>query len=221
MSAGSAEGASLAGRIAEIPSEVLGTIRTGFAVAGGLSEEKLQQVIQLLLHQVERAGGPLDRDVIVGATGISRRDASRLNAALFTAIGLLTEGPVSAQEFVLVGRDTLFEQAHAQVAELIANQIVAQRSELRRFLAHQNLAASVLPSLTGFDVAVDLRIKFNETKVEDRVAVAVVHIGTDDRNQRIWLQLTRHDIAGIVSKLNTAAKQMELAEDMVPGTKEG
>ena len=56
----------------------------------------------------------------------------------------------------------LFDNAQAAAVETIARQIVGQRGELRKSMDREHLAARVLPSLTGFDVAVDLRFKFAE-----------------------------------------------------------
>jgi hypothetical protein len=211
----STESAALAGQIAEIPQQVLSIIRNGFAIAAALPEDKQQLAIQLILRQMEKAGGTVDTDMVVKATGLSRSDASRVNAALSTTIGLLTESSASTGDFVVVGRGVIFDERHAAAAEAVASQIVNQRAELRRSLAHENLANRVLPSLTGFDVAVDLRFKFRDHQVEDSVAVAVVHVATDSRSQRIWLQLSRHDVQRIIEKLSDTLKQMDVVEAIV------
>jgi len=166
----------------------------------------------VIVRQIERAGGSVDTDAVVGATGLNRREASRLIAALSTTVGLLTESSATASDFVTAGRGKIFDDSQAATAEAIASHIVSQRAELQKSMARDNLANTVLPSLTSFDVAVDLRFKFRDHQVEDSVAVAVVHIGTDTRYQRIWLQLSRHDVQRIVEKLGATLKQMDAVE---------
>ena len=215
------EGPALAREIAILPGEVLAVIRSGFALAAALPDRALQQAIEVVVRQMERAGGSVDTDAMVAVTGLNRREASRLNAALSTAVGLLTEGNASIQEFVAAGEGKIFDQSQAAMAEGIATQIVGRRVELQRSMARENLTNRVLPSLTSFDVAIDVRFEFNGDVVDDRVAVAVVHIGTDTRFQRIWLQLGRHDVETIVEKLTNALKQMAVAEDMTSRAAKG
>jgi hypothetical protein len=47
------------------------------------------------------------------------------------------------------------------------------------------------------------------------VSVAVVHIDTDGTNQEIWCQLSRSDINVMLEKLRNAAKEMDLAEELL------
>lgn len=218
---GSAEGSTLEAHIAELPEDVQRIIRNGFSIASALTEEKRQEAVQLLLHQVERAGGSLDTDVVAGATGLPRRDAARLIAALSTALALLTETSASAADFVSVGRTKIFADSDIAAVTEISNAIASQRNELQKSIAHHRLASRVLPSLTGFDVAVDLRFEFGGDDMKDRVAVAVVHIGTDERTQHLWLQLDRNDIERVIDKLQRTLKQMDMAEAIpTPATKD-
>jgi hypothetical protein len=218
----SVEGATLAGQIAEIPEDALRIIRNGYSIAAALTEEKRQQAIELLIRQIQRAGGSLDTEIVATATGLSRRDASRVNAALSLMVGLLTDTAASASDFISAGLGKIFDASQATTVEAIAEQLVRQRSGLQKSMARGYLGATVLPSLTRFDVAVDLRFKFAEDQIEDRVAVALMHIATDSRSQSIWLQLSRNDVERIIEKLTKTLKQMDLVENIVkPPPKEG
>lgn len=217
----SGRGFNLAAAVAEIPEDALGIIRNGFAIAATLSDERRQQVIQLLISQFRRAGGSLDNEQVARATNLSRREASRLSSALSVMIGLITETSASADDFVAIARGRFFEDREAPIVESIARVIVSQRPALQETIARESLAAAVLPSLASFNIAIDLRCEFIEDRISNRVAVAVVHIGTDDRSHQLWVQLTRADIERIVARLTEALKRMEMVEAIDPERKIG
>jgi hypothetical protein len=78
-------------------------------------------------------------------------------------------------------------------------------------MERRSLAMQTLPSLTSFDVSVDLRFKFDKDEIADRVAVALVHIGTDV-TEEMWLQLSRGDIDMILQSLTETLRRMDAVE---------
>ncbi|MDD2860570.1 MAG: hypothetical protein PHI71_05795 [Acidiphilium sp.] len=202
----------LSAQITEIPPDLLGIVRNGFAIASNLPIDVQSKVVNLVVQKMQRLGGNLDTDAIVQATGLDRREASRLNVALITTLRLLTESLASPAEFVEVGIGKLFHADDSVVAQFVATVVADQRTELQKTFAREHLANAVLPSLTSFDVAVDLRFKFSGPEIDDTVAVAVAHIGTDTQFQQIWLQLTKTDVESIIEKLSVALKQLYAAE---------
>ena len=210
----SAETATLAGRIAEIPEQAKSAIRNGFAIATAMPDAIRLHAIELVVRQIERAGGAVDTDAVVESTGLSRRDASRLNASLSVTIGLLSDNNATSEEFVSSGAGKLFFDEDVSTVSAISTYVVSQRADIRKAMAHENLANTVLPSLTAFDVAVDVRFKFKEQHIEDRIAVAVVHIATDGNMENLWLQLSQHDVQRIISKMNDTLNKMRLIESL-------
>ena len=96
--------------------------------------------------------------------GVSRREAAGLITALSYTVGMLTqETEATAEDFVAAASSRLISApAIADIVRTIATQVVTERAELVRSIDHQRLAASVLPSLTAFDLAVDVRFKFED-----------------------------------------------------------
>jgi hypothetical protein len=80
----------------------------------------------------------------------------------------LTETSASAGEFVTIGRGKFFEDDQAATIDAVARQIIGQRTELQESMAREAIAARVLPSLTGFDVAIDVRFAFTDDQIEVR-----------------------------------------------------
>jgi len=118
-------------------------------------------------------------------------------------------------DFVQAGSGNIFEAGCEPTASAIADFVISKRAALDKAMARRRLANAVLPSLAVFEVTVDLRIRFEEGKVQEFVPVALAHIDTDADNTELWLQLSRADIMVIIDKLNKCMNEMALAEDIL------
>ena len=170
----------------------------------------LDAVVQRFGQQDDLEGEQIARDV-----NIPERDANLLLTAFTITVALLTHTRTSAAAFIEAGRDNIFDQSSESIALSIANLIIPQRQELAKVVARQTLASSVLPSLTGFQLAVDIRVHFNNSQIDEYVSVAVANISTDISGPELILQLNRADVERMILKLQDAAKQMELAESSI------
>jgi hypothetical protein len=205
----------LSGEIAEIPARAALAARQGFAIASALSETNRQKAVELILASLQKRGASFDTESVSTAINLPRRDAGRVMTALSITLGLLTNNVASPEEFVQAGRGTIFDAASEPTVRAVADLIISQRPTFEKAMARYQLSDVVLPSLAEFDVAVDLRVRFNNAQAEDFVAVAVVHIDTDGNNQEVWCQLSKADIDMILQKLGKAAREMELAEGLL------
>jgi hypothetical protein len=205
----------LSREIAELPARATVATRQGFAIASALSEIDRQKAVELMLASVQRSRAGFDTEAVSNELNLPRRDAGRLMTALSVTLGLLSDNVASLEEFAQAARDTIFEAASEPAVRAIADIIIRERPTLAKAMARHQLAAEVLPSLVEFDVTVDLRIRFNDDKADEFVSVAVVHIDTDGNNQELWLQLSKSDINTMLETLNKAAREMDLAENLL------
>ena len=211
-------GETLGGMILEIPPDFATAIKSGFAVARILPKTDRMQAVDMIVHQITVSGGSVDADLVSTSMPLPRRDVLKLISAVTAVVGLLTEIMASADEFVSAAKGKIFDDDDAEVAQEIAEYVVSQRTELQHSMSRENLANAVLPSLTRFDIAIDLRFKFKENEIEDKVPVAIVNIGTDAKSQSLWLQLSRNDVQRVIEKLQVAEKRMGAVEALVtPG----
>ncbi len=136
------------------------------------------------------------------------RDARKLVSGFSAMVALLTENPVSVDDFIGAAEKMILTPESVPAARVAAKLIVDFRGDLEKSISRRRLAASVLPALDFFDVAVDLRFRFKDAKVEDAVPVAVVRIDTDAFNQQMWVQLALEDVDDVIRKLEQARVQM-------------
>jgi hypothetical protein len=110
-------------------------------------------------------------------------------------------------------REKLFDEADARAVSAITKRIGQQQPGLKKMFDRRSLAVETLPSLTGFNLSIDLRLRFTKDEVTEGVAVALIHIRTDAEPE-LWLQLSRGDVDAIAEKLRETSRRMELAENL-------
>jgi hypothetical protein len=205
----------LSTEIAQLPERGQAAARRGYHVAAGLTEAARSKVLEAVVREFGQSGGSVDGEVIAREAGIPVPDANQLLTALTITVALLTQAPVSPAAFIEAGRDKLFDPSSEPAALSIANLITPRHGELEKTFARQSLATSVLPALSRFQLAVDLRVRFSNGELEEFVPVAVVYIDTDAEGQNLVMQLTRSDIDNVIAKLHDAAQQLALAEGLL------
>jgi hypothetical protein len=202
--------------IDDFPDRAKAAARQGFEIANGLSETDRAKALELMFSSFARGGGSIDTELLANEIpSLTRRDAGRVMTALSLSFALLTQNAVTAAEFVQAGSGNLFDTACNPTASAVADIVISRRPTLDKAMARSRLANAVLPSLTRFDVAVDLRIRFENGKAQEFVPVALAHIDTDADNTEIWFQLSRADITMLLEKLSTCARDMELGEELL------
>ncbi len=206
----------LSREIAQLPDSVKLATRQGFEIAAGLSEPDRRKAVELILAAFEGGGGSFDAEILSGAMiTLSRRDAGRVATALSIVIALLTQHAVTAEDFLQAARGNVCDASSEATVRAMAELVISQRRTLTKAMERQRLENVVLPSLTEFSVAVDVRVRFTNEKPEEVVAVAVAHIDTDGSNQEMWCQLSRADVKRILEKLQNTAQEMEVVEELM------
>jgi hypothetical protein len=204
---------NIAADVSDMPDDVRQDIRAGFAVATALTGEMLERFIDVYLQGFQRGGATLDLDPLVELAGKPRSDIIDLVAAVSVLVGLLSKGPISENDLEVLMREKLFDEADARAVSAITKRIGQQQPGLKKMFDRRSLAVETLPSLTGFNLSIDLRLRFTKDEVTEGVAVALIHIRTDAEPE-LWLQLSRGDVDAIAEKLRETSRRMELAENL-------
>jgi hypothetical protein len=208
----------LSSQIAGFPEGGKVAARQGFEILRGLSEADRAKAVELMFSSFEKgSSGSADTELLAkeipNLTG--RGDAGRVMTALSIAFALVTQNEVSSAEFVQAGSGKIFDADSEATASSIANVVIARRATLARAMERRRLANEVLPSFVRFDVTVDLRIRFQDGRPRETVAVALAHIDTDVDNNEIWLQMSRADVDTIIEKLQNTAAEMDATEELL------
>jgi hypothetical protein len=198
--------------ISDMPEPFRRHARRGFAVAGSVSPAVNQAFFEAAARSISSGLREVDMEPLSKMANIELSQASALLAAFSALIGVIVTRGHAPDEFLRQARGELFEQEQEADVKALANLVAANANELRRRLERLTIAMETLPSLSSFDISIDLRLRFRNELVEDAATVALVHLDTDVENRELWFQMTRRDVEDLVERLTKALKQMDVAE---------
>ena len=205
-------GRPIADIFASAPPGARAFLRRGFTTIAALSTGQVDKLLAALLRTVT-AGGPLGEADLMSSIGdLSAEDAkAALAAGSFLAVSMgSSDEPIDPMITAAVNAKIVAEPDADGVRRLAAL-IARDRSQFRRALAKQELAASLLPSLAEFHTVVDIRPSFGKKGLDFALPVILVHIDTDTR-QEIWFQASKGEVENLVKGLQEALQRVEEAE---------
>jgi hypothetical protein len=161
-------------------------------------------------------GGPARTEALSlrALEALSPRELDQVGYVYSLVIGLLLESHVTVLDFVEATRDQLFAPDQEATFRSIVDSICTSREEIRANVDQAQLAGAVLPSLETLDIAVDIRIRVSDGAVKTSVPVALLHLGTDSR-QEVWVQLTKGEVQDTINQLSRCLEELNLAETLV------
>jgi hypothetical protein len=99
-----------------------------------------------------------------------------------------------------------------QAIEPFAQSVFEKRADLARIMRRAALAGQVMPSLSNVEIVVDVRVDFEDQEVYEIAPVAMLHLDTDTNNTEIWFQASKSQMEQLRKDVDSAIKQMEIAE---------
>ncbi|HLW90272.1 MAG TPA: hypothetical protein VKS78_03080, partial [Roseiarcus sp.] len=183
-------GEELARRLAGYPKDALSFFEKAFAAAASVPEETRRLIFNEVVENLKRGNRRLDGSVLGPLTHLSEREAERLASVYSVVIGLLSESSATPEDFVAHAKGVLFAPAQEDIAKLIATSVCEARPGIRGIVDRAQLAGEVLPSLYSFDIAIDVRVRVVDGKVQTFIPVAVMHIDSDVDDVDLFIQMT-------------------------------
>ena len=182
----------------------------GFAVLAELSKQHYAELLRAVVVAIESNKPPLED--LEKNLKISANDLSSLFAAAMLTVPVLSQG-INAEEFITSAVKTgIIPQNLVSKIQPFVDAVVAERAQIGRAIRRAALPAQVLPYMSDFEVAVDIRLAFEEEAVLEAVPVAIVHIDTDANDEEIWFQASIQQMRKLKSDVEQAIKRMEAAE---------
>jgi len=202
----------LARRLADYPNVARGYFNAGFIAAARLSKDERDRVLAELVKSFQSGVREVSSSAIAQIASVEAKAADRIGLIYSITIGMLSETSATPEDFVATASGVLFEPAQQGVALEIATAICAHRDSIKAAVERAQLSGMVLPSLSAFEVAVDIRVRMSDGKITAAVPVTVAHIDTDGDRQELWVQLSTGDIENITKKLTDCLDEMRQAE---------
>ena len=207
---------TLADALSEIPDDVQGYFRLGFARICSIDKSRWPIIISAVSKISSPHTADLELEGVVSELGIEGDEIHHLVNSSRLLLGMLAFRKESVEEIIssLHGIKILSEENKEDITAFGAA-AAKNRADLKQKLSLASLQHTLLPSLTEFGVKVDLRLEFDGDSISRVAPVVLVHLDTDAIDQEIWFQLTPSQVEGLIVRLKQVAKQLDLAESII------
>lgn len=183
----------------------------GFIVLASLPDKFYDQIVQSAIVMMESQRPPVED--LKKALGLSQADAGSVFSAAMVVVPLFDRTTTTADDFFDAAIKTkLIDAATYPKVKPFVDRVASHGSEIASAIKKATLADQVLPSFMDLDVTVDLRIGFEEGRVDVAVPIALIHIDTDAEREELWFQCSKQQLLLIKDDIEAALKKMEAAE---------
>ena len=211
---GFSEKGTLKETFADIPDHVRGHIRDGFRMLAKLSTEAWPNLVSLVEASGSQAAD-IELELVGRRLNISPEDVGEVLGSARLVCGILAFRSDSPRDLVEAAQAIgVLEGNDSERVEKFADFVAKDRKKLKQGFEQASLQNSLLPSLSEFDVGIDLRLHFEDGKVSHAVPVIVAHIDTDSYEQELWFQMTPFQLESLIASLQEALKQLKEAESI-------
>jgi len=182
----------------------------GFVVLAEVGKQHYAELLRAVVVTLESKKPPLDD--LEKSLKMSPSYLSTLFAAAMLTVPLLSQGINAEEFFASAVKAEIIPQNLVSKIRPFVDTVVAESAQIGRVIRRAALPAQVLPYMSDVEVAVDLRMAFEEEAVLEAVPVAIVHIDTDADGEEIWFQASIQQMRQLKNDVEEAIKRMEAAD---------
>lgn len=206
----------LSDALAEIPEDVRGYFRLGFARICSVDQSRWPMIVSAISKISSPHTADLELERVVSELKVDGDEIHHLVNSSRLLLGILAFRIESCEEVVasIVEAGILVKENEDAILAF-AKIASADRGALKQALSMATLQHSLLPSLMQLEVKVDLRLEFDGDSITRTAPVVLVHLDTDAVDQEIWFQLTPSQVEGFISRLQQALRQVGVAETLL------
>jgi hypothetical protein len=187
-------------------------IKEGFSYLTALAPETRNVLFAEVSEMLKSGAGGLHLKPFVDLTSLKPPQVASIINALSATITTVVQTEPTTEDFLSAARGKFFDPEDEAAVVWTVDEAIANSAEWRDAFDRRRLANETLPTLSSFDVSVDLRLSFEDDSIQHGVAVALVHLDTDANGQEVWFQAGRADVEMMLAQLESALRHMELAE---------
>jgi hypothetical protein len=203
---------------AEMPSNFRSYLSRGFEQIAELDQSKIGQLADVLAEghaAMEEAGV----NEILRRLELNVRDKDSFGSAL-GVLTILVASRKDIGEVITAGEKAgAIPAASANRLVEIATELSRGRAVLTDVLKTTSLANAIAPSFQKFAFSVELRFGFEDAKIARNVPIAICHLVTDDDDVHSLFQMTKSDVAELISQLQKIESQFAAIEEWSRGQK--
>jgi len=196
----------------DLPQSLRAYMREGFATLAQLDSSRRNALVPIAIEAVNTPYR-IDETEVAKQLDMSPEQAGPVISATSFLTALLSGRKDRPEEVIDAAvRAGLISSGSREAALAFCSAVAPQRDALKRALESSRLATRVLPSMSEFEIAVELRLSFKAGKLDLAVPVAVAHIDTDAAGEELWFQMQKADVEKLVDRLGRLKNQLTEAE---------
>jgi hypothetical protein len=155
----------------------------------------------------------LEVDELASILNIDSEQTAVIVSSLTLLLAVISSRKESESEIVdaLLSAGLIGPSEKAPLESFI-RMVIARRSEVKRTITLSRLAEQTIPSFSGINTSVDLRIGFRKEKVDIVVPVALIHLHTDSDKEKIFFQMQKTDVQRLIREFQRVLDRMEEVE---------
>ena len=204
---------SLADQLASFPESAKSYFRRGYAALASVPQDKWSELIDYSIDSTQpHVLGGVDDRTLSEKLSVPRNDVRPLiaSAALLCATAIdRDEAPDQIAD--VMSEAGLAGKSQVPVLAAFLGVVAANRPRIRQGLRSAALGVSNLPLVQSVRASIDIRVGFEENTVAAAVPVAIIFIGTDAPERRLWFQATEKQLERLVTEFQTALQRVREA----------
>jgi hypothetical protein len=197
----------------EMPTPVREFIRGGFSVVASLPVSAHPHLLRAIMKSAQE-NRPASDQQLANSLNVSVEDATKATAAVGMFSAIASSRKETTEELLQGMIDSGIVSAPDKPALLLLVPAIKDIGPaIQTAISRTRLADAVLPSFEDFEVVLDIRLGDDEG-VEVYIPVAIAFLKTDANDQRLWFQLTKSDVEGLIEELNSLLKKFKKADEL-------
>lgn len=194
-----------------MPDHLKSFARQGLSVIASLNQAQFATFVELVQLNFLSSSDD-DTEEMRQKLSLSERQASAATLVGALAIGLVTSGEDTERSIEVATTAQVVTPETAGLFRSLMEALQPQKQTLSETIQSAELASETLPSFNGLDLTLDLRLGFEGSAIKGAVPVVLAHLRTDVRDARVFFQIQKRDIVGLISQLEKILRQVEEAE---------
>jgi hypothetical protein len=196
--------------IAKLPRAFRDNAEKGFVVLASVPEKNYDHIVETAIVMMESQRPPIEE--LQKVLNLNQSDAGRVFSAAMVVVPLFDKTTTVDEFFDAAIKAKLIDASIYPKLKPFVERVASRGPEIATAIRKATLTDQCLPSFFDMDVIVDLRIGFEEGRVDVAVPVALIHIDTDAEQEELWFQCSKQQLILIKDDIEAALKKMDAAE---------
>ena len=202
------------GLFSDLPPSVKTRVKNGFSILAEMPRDRLAELAEVVKKSIGVKQPPFEK--YASTLDIPLEDFIALISAAALSASFLAVRTISAEEFVQATIDKqLVEESDKAIVSEFAQIVIDQAGPISDAMDRSYMSSLIIPLFTSLNAVIDVRLQFEEGRVQTAVPVVILHLSTDMDDEKIVLQTTKDGIEQIIEHLQDVKNQLQTTEEWI------